>query len=800
MTSYKKSVENVYAELNNCIILGLTGRTGSGCSTTAKILNSSTFKQLNLPSPKYRDFKNAEERKESIIYKYIQNNWKPFIIIEASSVILSFVFEKTYDDFKVFITNLVKNNDKHNFRINGEDELLKNIEGLRSLFENNNFVEIDTNLTEILNDGEKLKEYYLYYTETIRKYKECFFNIFKDYSCFESKKSNFSKSPESKAHLYTYLMQLFGNNLRCSCNPYESKFNEDSFFTVAKRISNIIQIICKYRGAQGSRICIDAVRNPYEAHYLRDLYKSFYLVSVSTDDEERRRRLSYLDSSQLISLDEMEYPSKEYKQGQLFYQQSIAECLQISDIHLYNPHSENKRYEFITRNLVRYIALILHPGLVTPTSVERCMQMAFNAKLNSGCLSRQVGAVITDENYYIKAIGWNDVPQGQVPCNLRSIQNFFTENDSTTFSDFELKDNNFTSALKRISNRFAVEDSDAKIKHNIPYCFKDIYNGMKNDKNQVYTRSLHAEENAFLQASKFGGEGIIGGKLFVTASPCELCSKKSYQLGIREIYYIDPYPGIASSHILKFGDSAYNPKLNLFYGAIGNAYVSLYMQRFAFKDELHLSTGINMKEIAKQSSAVKTLDYDAVRNKDIQLELIFNSRNEIEFVRKVQIESLKDNLSEIQKAFSWTGSTYEKTIVNQDSQEYNIVDECCLNGINYYTIKPHKCLNKGDIFEYNVKTLVRDEREVMRPFLSYYVKHLTEHLELRVKFNKSSFKDKNAIKNITIKQYADIDRNTIFKTEKLKSSNTIENDTYFEYFETFDNPNLFYTYSIEWTF
>ena len=82
------------------------------------------------------------------------------------------------------------------------------------------------------------------------------------------------------------------------------------------------------------------------------------------------------------------------------------------------------------------------------------------------------------------------------------------------------------------------------------YCFKDIYNGITGKPNQVHTRALHAEENAFLQIAKYGGAKIQGGKLFTTASPCELCSKKAYQLGIKEIYYIDPYPGIKSNHCI----------------------------------------------------------------------------------------------------------------------------------------------------------------------------------------------------------------------------------------------------------
>ena len=180
---------------------------------------------------------------------------------------------------------------------------------------------------------------------------------------------------------------------------------------------------------------------------------------------------------------------------------------------------------------------------------------------------------------------------------------YFSDNDKKTFSTFELENQQFSDALKKVYNSYDKLWDISSSQYSIPFCFKDIYNGLKKDKNQVYTRSLHAEENAFLQISKFGGKGILGGKLFVTASPCELCSKKSYQLGIRDIYYIDPYPGIATSHILKIGDRQENPNLHLFYGAIGNAYVSLYMQRFAIKDELKLVSGIDMKqEVSKKSN------------------------------------------------------------------------------------------------------------------------------------------------------------------------------------------------------
>lgn len=120
---------------------------------------------------------------------------------------------------------------------------------------------------------------------------------------------------------------------------------------------------------------------------------------------------------------------------------------------------------------------------------------------------------------------------------------------------------------------------------NISYCFKSEHNKNTGKDNQVHTRSLHAEENAFLQISKYGGRGIEGGNLFTTASPCELCAKKAYQLGIENIYYIDPYPGIAMKHILMGGVK--DPKLTLFSGAIGRAFHRLYTPIVAYKDELN---------------------------------------------------------------------------------------------------------------------------------------------------------------------------------------------------------------------
>ncbi len=118
------------------------------------------------------------------------------------------------------------------------------------------------------------------------------------------------------------------------------------------------------------------------------------------------------------------------------------------------------------------------------------------------------------------------------------------------------------------------------------FCFKSEYNLFKNEKTKFTHAHCIAEENAFLQISKYGLGAIEGGLLFTTASPCELCAKKAYQLGIKNIYYIDPYPGIALNHILQGGTN--NPNLILFSGAIGRAFFNkMYSPIVPNKDELN---------------------------------------------------------------------------------------------------------------------------------------------------------------------------------------------------------------------
>lgn len=796
MKSYSKSVENSLLQRKSLIILGLTGRTGSGCSTVSKILSRKSFSDLDIHAPKSFDYSSREERKYEVIYRYMQqnNHWIPFSVIEGSSVILSFIIAAGKNAFREYLNRFKATRKEDGVKISAFDELEKVVDGLSYIFDHAEICMLgnSANLDSILCNRSKTNEYYNYYLKTLPSLKRDFHRALGGFTCHREYTDRLSQSRSAKAQLYTFLMQEIGNNIRSSGNPYSSEYSEENFYDVAKKMDAIISIIQKhnfYEGIATTRICIDAIRNPYEAYYFKDRYSNFYLASVNTDDSARKSRMGILNSEELNSLDETENLMHSRHPYDIFFHQSMQECLSASDIHFYNPDSSDNKYFFLTEQIVKYLSLMLHPGLVTPSHIERCMQTAYVAKLNSGCLSRQVGAVITDQNYSIKAVGWNEVPEGQVSCNLRCIPNYCENKDRNSFSAFELEDRDFQAALEKIDRRI-----DKGTLQGVPlsYCFKDVYNELKQSKNQVFTRALHAEENAFLQLSKYGGQGIIGGKLFSTASPCELCSKKAYQLGIQDIYYIDPYPGISIHHVLTFGDSGF-PAVHPFYGAIGDAYIKLYTPRMALKDELHLRAGIKVKDAIHKEKAKRwgSKDIKIISRKNC---FKFNSRSDIHEIVEIEIEALHDGIDSFCQEFSWTGSSIDGVKLNSGGEKGDYVESILENESSCaWTIIFGTPLKKDERITFEVETILKDASHIMNPFYSQLVSYPTESLTIMLEA------PINLIDNANFAVYADAEMNDEFQLSCTPLDPNLSPEVAC-YEAKIESPVFRYTYCVEWQF
>ena len=68
------AVKHTYDERNNMIIIGLTGRTGSGCTTLSKILSSKNYKQLDLPEFHSHNYRCIEDRKDYIVDRFLRRD------------------------------------------------------------------------------------------------------------------------------------------------------------------------------------------------------------------------------------------------------------------------------------------------------------------------------------------------------------------------------------------------------------------------------------------------------------------------------------------------------------------------------------------------------------------------------------------------------------------------------------------------------------------------------------------------------------------------------------------------------
>lgn len=660
-------VNSLYNDRCDFCVIALTGYTASGCTTLASYMGNEKFymdksirhvDSIELSFPNH--FNNADiffenegrqvnasiallnfKRKFSVCKEYIMNNYQPYTVIRYSWVLLLMALRQaadasvSTDDFIKNVQSLIiKDKYKPSVIPNKDDDYKTKTpnpawEKIFDKFPNEQWENLYKNLKELKDEKEsnwQLKLAKLFGVvgssdgNVFLKFKDVLNDwMFKgDYYC-----ASFFY------HRLGYQLRKSGDVLQPYDNVYDKQDNFAHVYCVVKTINDIIKGIrhCEEGKKTPCRVVIDSVRNSLEARYMKERYAAFYLIAVHAPENAKsffRKKvfdflnLDYHDEhaqnhhiNQMIEkawgLGLNERSNKDFEKGK-FAAPNIEKCVADAEIHIVNTsdiQQNSPSFQSMAEQWMKYASLILHPGLVTPSSEERCMVVAYTAKFNSGCISRQVGAVITNSAHSIRSIGWNDVPYGQTPCSLRSLYDYTSivdnEGDMTPehkymYSSFEhgnlipdkYKGETFCRKImcKYVNLRHPEKIKDRLNGLPLTYCFKSLHNEFEGDKNQVHTRALHAEENAILQVARFGGIGLENGIIYVTASPCELCCKKLYQIGIRKIVYIDEYPGISRENIISIGFK--RPDLKQFQGAFGSTYFKLYQPIMPYKEELAL--------------------------------------------------------------------------------------------------------------------------------------------------------------------------------------------------------------------
>ena len=643
-------MHQLYSLRKDFTIIGVTGKIGSGCSEIARRLSKEDFNE-NLSRLFVSETSDIDQLKLNNCVNYLKakGNWYEYRVIQYKNVLLFHLFYESVKSsdsiegaIKLVLDYLILYGEENRRlkRIGKNDNNILNLlkESLNTNSPNwYNFLKhnmtCDT-LRECLDSHKESDAFFTYYFYEFSNVANSFYDQLNEWDI-------------SKRAL---LIHDMANDLRergslISVQSVENRYF-NHIYTVAETINRLIKNWKYNQGNKKTKIVIDSLKNSLELMFFKEKYSAFYTIAANKAEIERKDYLLNLISDKygriynkeqikthtanLLSLSENEYKGNEVNKGK-FSSPDIENCIQKSDYHIFfTKYTKNNSQEFdkeaiqnssslnkleqkqlitelenypqftLTPQLVKLLALIQQPGIVTPTAYERIMQFAYNAKTNSGCISRQVGAVVTDTSYSIKAVGWNDIPRFQIPCSLRSATDLINDKNLNHFSDFEkgLSGNYKDKSTFKDNLKEDLKDKDlSKLNgRNCAFCFKTHHNAYEGEKNQVHTRSLHAEENAMLQITKYGGQGLKDGNLFTTASPCELCSKKAFQLGIKRIFYIDPYPGIATKHILKNSKKeGVRPSLFMFQGAVGKAFHKLYEPFMSYKDELSIIADIKPK-------------------------------------------------------------------------------------------------------------------------------------------------------------------------------------------------------------
>jgi len=127
------------------------------------------------------------------------------------------------------------------------------------------------------------------------------------------------------------------------------------------------------------------------------------------------------------------------------------------------------------------------------------MNIAQQVASRSTCTRRHIGALVVRDKR-ILATGYNNVPSGLEHCTVKG-------------------------------------------------CLRDEL-GIPSGERHELCRGIHAEQNAVVQAAKYG-TAIDGASMYTTTQPCILCGKIMINAGIKEIVFAGQYPDELSRTMLE---------------------------------------------------------------------------------------------------------------------------------------------------------------------------------------------------------------------------------------------------------
>lgn len=340
------------------------------------------------------------------------------------------------------------------------------------------------------------------------------------------------KQYENNFDRYTDLMDI-GNSLR--------KRYDNSFLS----LKTIELISTKRKKHKKIAFIVNSLKHDAEIKVLREIYgKNFYQISLYESPLIRKDVLindigmTPEQANELIRRDEGETND---------YGQHTRDAFHLAD---YFIKFDNKTNEHIKNSCLRFLSLIFGDPYITPTFNEFAMYMAYTSSLKSADLSRQVGAVLAKDRNII-ATGANDIPKfgggqywpeyneanGEI-YDIESGRDFKRGEDSNQKEKEKIVKEIYDEIIKDFSTIFNNENKEHS--QNMRRLEEIIAKSSLKDITE-YGRVVHAEMDAILACGRTNNS-TVNSSIFVTTFPCHNCAKHIVAAGIKEVFFIEPYP------------------------------------------------------------------------------------------------------------------------------------------------------------------------------------------------------------------------------------------------------------------
>lgn len=274
---------------------------------------------------------------------------------------------------------------------------------------------------------------------------------------------------------------------------------------------------------------IRSLKHPDEVEMLRQVYgNGFFLLGFTASNESREKYLH--DEKGIPSDDVAKLIERDDKEG-LALGQRTSDVYHMADAFIASDAEDPD----LSSQISRVFELLFSKPVISPTSDEYAMFMAYAASLRSADLSRQVGAVILNKRNDLIATGANDVP---APGGGLYWPNEDDQRDHILGKDINEEQRNdiILSVMKKAYPDKEYSNDEERLEEG-KKLFKDT--GILDI--TEYGRAVHAEMEAISSAAR-NGIKVHGSTLYTTTFPCHNCTKHIVAVGINKVKYIEPYP------------------------------------------------------------------------------------------------------------------------------------------------------------------------------------------------------------------------------------------------------------------